>query len=357
MKKAAYMYKPLALLAACVMLLPTFGGQAATAGNTNNTNQTIVYRVHLDGKKQEKVAVLPAMHDAFISPGGRFVYTVNRSFRKDTLNRPYLYDTKTQTLTELPGFAKWLPKQDELLLVEQESLYRYNPATKKKVLLAQGSKSDPITDYAVSPDERYLAFVQTEVSLNHPELASRLFLVDMQSLKRKVNDRYAASQTDGFQKVPLVSWSPTSKKVFYRVGAGLKELDLPTGRKYTYAVTAFPSYSSDMKWRFERKDGLGYMTDLLTGKSAPTGELPQSIERSLTEVYWSPVGHSYVAKKFYHSSNAQDSYEQLTVRTGTKAFVYPLDGSLYLSDSDNIRFIGWARDGQSFYVADLDSVH
>ncbi|MGO0061741.1 hypothetical protein ACTID9_17240 [Brevibacillus fluminis] len=342
--------------------LPTLTANAAgavpAAANTA-APPTKIYQIVLDGKKQALVAQFPAMHRASMSPSGRFVYAEKQGFRKDEQTVPYLFDTKTKQLSQLSGFAKWVTGKDELLIMDKGSLYRFNPLTKQKTLLVKGTADTPILDYAISPDGHYLTFIQSDRKEPDSQKRNKLYLQDMNTLKMKVNDQFflSDSEVSSTQSIALIYWIPTSKKVLYKANGTIKELDLPTGLKYTHPLKSFPSYSNDMKLRFDVKEGHGFMTDLQIGKSAPTGEYPQSMERELIQVFWSPTGHNYVAEKFLFTSNAQDAYEQLVIKTINQSFVYPFDGRPYLTTIENIQFLGWAADGKSFFVGDLDSVH
>lgn len=343
------------------LVLPA--ANAATVATAANTAAppTKIYRIDLDGKKQTLVAQLPAVHRASMSPNGRFVYAEKQGFKKDEPTIPYLYDTKTKQLSQLSGFAKWVSGKDELLMMDQASLYRYNLLTKQKTLLVKGTTETPILDYAIAPDGHYLTFIQSDLKDPDAQKRNKLILQDMSTLKMKVNDQFFLrdEEQSSTQSIELLYWIPTSKKVLYKANGTIKELDLPTGLKYTHSFKSFPSYSNDIKFRLDIKEGHGYMTDLQTGKSVPTAEHPHPfyLDRDLTHVFWSPTGHNYVAEKFLFTSNAQDANEQLVIQSTKKSFVYPFDGSPYLNANDNIQFLGWAADGKSFFVGDLDSVH
>ncbi|MET3288474.1 UNVERIFIED_CONTAM: hypothetical protein ABID98_001044 [Brevibacillus sp. OAP136] len=345
----------------CSLLsLYTANAAGAVPAATNTTAPpTKIYQIGIDGKKQALVAQFQAMHRASMSPSGRFLYAEKQGFKKDEQTAPYLFDTKTKQLSQLSGFAKWATGKDELLIMDKGSLYRFNPLTKQKTLLVTGTADTPILDYAISPDGHYLTFIQADKKEPDSQKRNQLYLQDMNTLKMKVNDQFflSDSEVSSTQSVALIYWIPTSKKVLYKANGTIKELDLPTGLKYTHSFKSFPAYSNDMKLRFDIKEGNGFMTDLQTGKSTPTGEHPQSLERDLIQVFWSPIGHNYVAEKYLFTSNAQDAYEQLVIKTLNKTFVYPFDGGPFLNTIDNIQFLGWAADGKSFFVGDLDSVH
>jgi len=347
-------------------LVPSFvipAASAATDSPTTNTAAppTKIYQIGLDEKKQTLVAQFPAVHRVSMSPNGRFVYAERQGFKKDEPTIPYLYDTKTKQLSQLSGFAKWVSGKDELLMMDQASLYRYNPITKQKTLLVKGTADTPILDYSIAPDGHYLTFIQSDLKEPNSQKRNKLYLQDMNTLKMKMNDQFFLrnEEQSSTQSVELLYWIPTSKKVLYKANGTIKELDLPTGLKYTHSIKNFPSYSNDMKLRFDVKEGHGLMSDLQTGKSVPTAEYPHPIylDRDLTKVFWAPTGHDYVANKYLFTSNAQDSNYQLVIKTTNKSFVYPFDGSPYLNAIDNIQFLGWSADGKSFFVGDLDSVH
>ncbi|WP_025844954.1 hypothetical protein [Brevibacillus agri] len=365
MKKTKQLALAAVLLAASVCSPLASPGTSAASAASTTTNAAAqpskIYRISLDGKKQTLIAQLPAVHRASISPSGRFVYAEKQGFKAGEPTIPYLYDSKTKQLRQLSGFAKWAQNKDELLLMDQASLYRYNPLTNQKTLLVKGTADTPILDYALAPDGHYLTFIQSDRKEPNLQKRHKLYLQDMNTLKMKVNDQFSlpAEEESSTQAVKLLYWIPTSKKVLYKANGTIKELDLPTGLKYTHSFKSFPSYSNDMKLRFDVKEWHGFMTDLQTGKSVPTADNPHpvSMDRDLTKVFWSPTGHNYVAEKFLFTSNAQDAIEQLVVKTANQTFTYPLDGSSYLDTIDNIQFLGWAADGKSFFVGDLDSVH
>ncbi|MBY0054707.1 hypothetical protein P4U99_23735 [Brevibacillus agri] len=365
MKKTKQLALAAVLLAASVCSPLASPGTSAASAASTTTNAAAqpskIYRISLDGKKQTLIAQLPAVHRASMSPSGRFVYAEKQGFKAGEPTIPYLYDSKTKQLRQLSGFAKWAQNKDELLLMDQASLYRYNPLTNQKTLLVKGTADTPILDYALAPDGHYLTFIQSDRKEPNLQKRHKLYLQDMNTLKMKVNDQFSlpAEEESSTQAVKLLYWIPTSKKVLYKANGTIKELDLPTGLKYTHSFKSFPSYSNDMKLRFDVKEWHGFMTDLQTGKSVPTADNPHpvSMDRDLTKVFWSPTGHNYVAEKFLFTSNAQDAIEQLVVKTANQTFTYPLDGSSYLDTIDNIQFLGWAADGKSFFVGDLDSVH
>lgn len=365
MKKTKQLALAAVLLAASVCSPLASPGTSAASAASTTTNAAAqpskIYRISLDGKKQTLIAQLPAVHRASMSPSGRFVYAEKQGFKAGEPTIPYLYDSKTKQLRQLSGFAKWAQSKDELLLMDQASLYRYNPLTNQKTLLVKGTADTPILDYALAPDGHYLTFIQSDRKEPNLQKRHKLYLQDMNTLKMKVNDQFSlpAEEESSTQAVKLLYWIPTSKKVLYKANGTIKELDLPTGLKYTHSFKSFPSYSNDMKLRFDVKEWHGFITDLQTGKSVPTADNPHpvSMDRDLTKVFWSPTGHNYVAEKFLFTSNAQDAIEQLVVMTANQTFTYPLDGSSYLDTIDNIQFLGWAADGKSFFVGDLDSVH
>ncbi|GED28388.1 hypothetical protein BAG01nite_44900 [Brevibacillus agri] len=365
MKKTKQLALAAVLLAASVCSPLASPGTSAASTTSTTTNAAAqpskIYRISLDGKKQTLIAQLPAVHRASMSPSGRFVYAEKQGFKAGEPTIPYLYDSKTKQLRQLSGFAKWAQSKDELLLMDQASLYRYNPLTNQKTLLVKETADTPILDYALAPDGHYLTFIQSDRKEPNLQKRHKLYLQDMNTLKMKVNDQFSlpAEEESSTQAVKLLYWIPTSKKVLYKANGTIKELDLPTGLKYTHSFKSFPSYSNDMKLRFDVKEWHGFITDLQTGKSVPTADNPHpvSMDRDLTKVFWSPTGHNYVAEKFLFTSNAQDAIEQLVVKTANQTFTYPLDGSSYLDTIDNIQFLGWAADGKSFFVGDLDSVH
>lgn len=88
------------------------------------------------------------------------------------------------------------------------------------------------------------------------------------------------------------------------------------------------------------------------------------IANHLDTISWSPVGHQFVAEAFLSGSGSvQDAYMMIRYYQEAPRYTYPFGEvrkssfSPYMDSLDNVSLIGWAKDGKSFYVADLASVH
>lgn len=351
-------------LSLCGSMVPQ-PSQAQSAGQTSPIAQetTVIYQISADGKTKKVVGQLPMMHRASISPSGRYVYAEKIGYGPNDPTLPYLYDLQTKKLTQLSGFAKWSPKQDMLYICERGGIVRFNPADGKKSVLVQAVPMYPVIDFLVSPDEQYMAFSRMDEQSKDPGQQMHLYLQDLPTLKMKINDRYAWQQPTN-RTVSSFYWMPNSKKLFYRTKAAFKELDLPTGLKYVHNLKSFPSYSSDLKYRYVREEKEEYLLDLQTGKKVILKREAQPImEGTLSAVFWSPVGHAFAAEQHVRTSNAGDAYYMIQSQNDPGRAVYPFGAlgtskfSPYLNASDNVRMIGWAKDGKSFYVADLASVY
>ncbi|MDR7318783.1 hypothetical protein [Brevibacillus nitrificans] len=323
-----------------------------------NQEPSIIYQVAADGKSKKIIAQMPYMHRGAISPSGTYVYAERIGYGKDDPTVPYLYSIPTKKLTQLSGFAKWSPKQDMLYLLERGGIIRVNPRDGTKNVLVKAVPQNPVLDFAVSPDEQYMAYFQKNGT------STDLYLQHLPTGKTKRNDQFVSVTPAQRGQAPFY-WMPTSKKLFYQTKDAYKELDLPTGLKYVHQLGAFPSYSSDMKYRYMRVDQEEYLLDLTTGKKVILQKQPQSmIEGNLQTIFWSPKGHRFAAEEAFRSSgNARDVYMRLRLYSEAPRFLFPFgEGSAsqynpYSDARDNVRLIGWNKSGDSFYVADWSSVH
>ncbi|AUM65764.1 hypothetical protein C0R09_15280 [Brevibacillus laterosporus] len=344
------------------LMVYTLQPQSSQAVALPQQEQTIIYQVSVDGKTSKVIAQLPSMHRGSISPSGRFIYTEKLGYGKNDPTIPYMYDIKTKRLSKLSGYAKWSPKNDMLYIKENNGLVRFDPLTSKKTILVEGTIDYLVEDFYISPDEQYLAFLKIDRKSANPQESAHLYLQDLLSLKMKINDRIAAVSHHSFHS-EMMYWLPNSKKLFYQANGSIEELDLPTGLKYTHKQTTFPSFSNDMKYKYEIKEQGEYILDLQTGKKIILQSLP-IMERYLNKLHWSPKGHMLAAEEYIRPSNAQDSYSMIRFYKNIPSFTYPFAGTngshklgIYLHYSDNIQIIGWNRDEKSFYVADFSSIH
>ncbi|MED1792376.1 TolB family protein [Brevibacillus nitrificans] len=318
-----------------------------------NQEPSIIYQVAADGKSKKIIAQMPYMHRGAVSPSGTYVYAERIGYGKDDLTVPYLYSIPTKKLTQLSGFAKWSPKQDMLYILEGGGIIRVNPRDGTKNVLVKTVPQNPVFDFAVSPDEQYMAYLQKNGT------STDLYLQHLPTGKTKRNDQFAL-QTPAQRGHALFYWMPNSKKLFYQTKDAYKELDLPTGLRYVHQLGAFPSYSSDMKYRYMHADLEEYLLDLTTGKKVILQKQLQSMsEGNLQTISWSPKGHRFAAEEAFRSSgNARDVYMRLRLYTEAPGFLFPFGEYNPYSDArDNVRLIGWNNSGDSFYVADWSSVH
>lgn len=340
--------------------------QMATAAQPDprKPEATVIYQVSTDGKTKKAIAQMPMMHRANISPSGRYVYTERIGYGKNDPTVPYLYDVQTKKLTQLNGFGKWSPKQDMLYVKEKGGIVRLSPLSLKKTVLVPGIPEYPVLDFQVSPDEQYMAFSREDRLASDSNKSTHLYLQHLPTLKMKINDRFAREKKGPHED--MFFWTPTSKKLFYRTKSVYKELDLPTGLKYEHKeMTDFPSYSSDMHYRYVRTQNEEYLLQLRDGKKVMLQKQTHGIrEGYLEKLLWSPTGHRLVAEEMYRQSgNAQDTYMRIRYYQEAPRFVYPFgdvgksEWSPYMSLHDNVRLIGWAKDGKSYFVADLASIH
>ncbi|CAM3489194.1 hypothetical protein EDM52_18960 [Brevibacillus invocatus] len=324
---------------------------------TNTQQPTKIYRTSTSHFQKELVAELPPFHFARMSPSTSFLYLERIGATKKDPTTSYLYEMKTKKLVKLNGLGKWYPKSDKLVLLEGGNLVRFDPVSGKKDTLVTGSKDGPILDFAVSPDENYMAFFTNSHIDNRSE--QLLYLQHLPTLKMKVNDRFQSEyQKNRFS--PSFQWMPNSKKLFYKAGETVKELDMPTGLKYVHKLMKMPSYSADLKYGLETNQSGNVLKKLDDGKTLLVGQYSGSISQGLLDdEVWAPFGHSFVANEFLYTSNAQDSYVRFRYQDGEKGQYFPKDSygepSLFLHD--NIRFIGWSQDAKWMYTADLNSIH
>ncbi|NRR01711.1 hypothetical protein HP570_05705 [Brevibacillus sp. RS1.1] len=318
----------------------------------------VIYQVPVDGKVTKTVTNMTLIHRASMSPSGRFVYGERIGYGKADRTIPYLYDMQTKKMTQLSGYGKWSPKQDTLYVRENGGIVKLSLPDGKKTVLVPAAAQYPVLDFSVSPDEQYMVFTRMDMLSSNSKVSGHLILQHLPTLKMKKNDQY---EWPSGTEEERYYWVPNSKKLFYKTQTAYKELDLPTGLKYDHNMTAFPSYSNDMKYRYMRTNTEEYMLDLQTGKKV---NLKDSIftESYLDKIVWSPAGHQMAVEQHARTSNSQDSYMYMQSCKEVTKCSYPFgspDKGMpgYYDLSDNQRIIGWAKDGKSYYVADLASIH
>ncbi|MGG1658750.1 hypothetical protein [Brevibacillus sp. NRS-1366] len=325
-------------------------------------DSVVIYQATPDGKLKKIETNMPLIHRANISPTGRFVYGERIGYAKADPTIPFLYDMQTKKLTQLSGFAKWSPKQDVLYIRENGGIVRLTLADGKKTVLVPTVAQYPVLDFSVSTDEQYIAFTRKDEKSSDAKGSAHLYLQHLPTFQVKMNDQYAWKQ-DLFGPEEKFYWTPNSKKLFYQTQTVYKELDLPTGLTYEHKMTAFPSYSSDMRYRYMNTGQEQYVLDLQTGKKIVLKM--NGFPPYLKKIIWSPIGHQFAAEElFMGAASSRDAYMLLFFFKEPTKFSHPFGDQVdskmlgtYLDAFDNFRLIGWAKDGKSYYFADLASTH
>ncbi|MGF9909933.1 hypothetical protein [Brevibacillus porteri] len=318
----------------------------------------VIYKVTVDGKVTKTVTNMPLIHRASMSPSGRFVYGERIGYGKADRTIPYLYDMQTKKLTQLSGYGKWSPKQDALYVRENGGIVKLSLPNGTKTVLVPAAAQYPVLDFSVSPDEQYMAFTRMDMLSSNTKVSAHLILQHLPTLKMKKNDQYEWRDVTDEE---MYYWLPNSKKLFYKTHTAYRELDLPTGLKYDHKMTRFPTYSNDMKYRYMDTYTEEYMLELATGKKINLKD-PVFVESSFDKIVWSPSGHQMAVEKHLHISNSQEAYMVIQTCQQVTKCSYPFGSPEkgmpgYYDLSDNHRIIGWAKDGKSYYVADLASIH
>lgn len=357
--KKRFMLSCLLVTLLAILIPGQINAAAPAKADPRQPEPVIIYKVGVDGKVNKTVTDMPLMHRASMSPSGRFVYAERIGYWKEDRNIPYLYDMQTKKMTQLSGYGKWSMKQDTLYLRENHGIVKLSLPNGKKTVLVAGSASYPVLDFSVSPDEQYMVFTRKDMLSSNTKVSAHLILQHLPTLKMKKNDQYEWGSGSDEE---MYYWVPNSKKLFYKAKTTIKELDLPTGLKYEHKMNAFPSYSNDMKYRYIDTFTEEYMLELATGKKINLKD-PVVTESSFGKIVWSPSGHQMAVELNYRTSNGQDSYMYIRTYKQITKHSYPFGGpdqggaGSYYSLSDNHRIIGWAKDGKSYYVADLASLH
>ncbi|WP_253901954.1 hypothetical protein [Brevibacillus sp. HB1.3] len=288
---------------------------------------------------------MPLIHRASISPSGRFVYGERIGYGKEDPTMPFLYDIQTKKLMQLSGIAKWSNKQDVLYIRENDGIVKLTTIDGKKTVLVPGIVPYPVLDFAISPDEQYLAFTRKDEKAADSKGSAHLYIQHLPTLQIKKHDQYEW-RPDKSALEEKYYWMPNSKKLFYLTKEAFKELDMPTGMKTDHKTTALPSYSSDMKYQYIKTEQEEYVLDLQTGKKnflRVEGEYTAALLRIL----WSPIGHQFAAEQLLTWSSSQDNYMLMFVFNEPNKYGNPFGNhanpgllSTYMMDKDNYQLIG-----------------
>lgn len=312
-----------------------------------NEKGTEVFKISVDGKKKEVVATFEEMVHPHISPKGNYFYMEKMKHQLPIPESYAAYSMKTKKWLPLSSPASWYPKSELLAGTEKKAMFSIDPSVGRKTILYTAPEGKEIDSFLIAPDERYATILQFNVKTKEQELV----LLDMKTLKHRINDRFLPS-SDAREKM---SWLPNGKKVFYKTSAAIKELDLPTGLKYVHKIKQLPLYSADLQYRFVQEEPWkSYIVNLKTGKKQVYGN--GSPEKYLEQLYWAPKGHAFVGLIQGPTSNAQDIYQDFFYSDGNHDVELP--GLFrFLKTIDNIHFSGWSSDQKWLYFADLESVH
>lgn len=339
------------------------GAAIPTSQDPRKPDMVTIYHATPDGKTKKIQTNMPLIHRASISPSGRFVYGERIGYGKEDPTIPFLYDIQTKKLMQLSGIAKWSNKQDVLYIRENGGIVRLTTTDGKKTVLVPGIVQYPVLDFAISPDEQYLAFTRKDEKATDSKGSAHLYIQHLPTLQIKKHDQYEWRQDkDALEE--KYYWMPNSKKLFYLTKEAFKELDMPTGLKTDHKTTALPSYSSDMKYQYINTEQERYLLDLQTGKKNIL-LFDEEPAVDLSRILWSPVGHQFAAEQILTASpSSLDVYMLLFVFQEPNKYGNPFGSHVksgmfgpYMYGKDNYQLIGWAGDGKSFYFADLASTH
>ncbi|MGG4445953.1 hypothetical protein ABEX29_18885 [Brevibacillus porteri] len=338
------------------------GAAIPTSQDPRKPDMVTIYHATPDGKTKKIPTNMPLIHRASISPSGRFVYGERIGYGKEDPTIPFLYDIQTKKLMQLSGIAKWSIKQDVLYIRENDGIVKLTTTDGKKTVLVPGIVQYPVLDFAISPDEQYLAFTRKDEKAADSKGSAHLYIQHLPTLQIKKNDQYEWRQ-DKAELEEKYYWMPNSKKLFYLTKEASKELDMSTGMKTDQKTTALPSYSSDMKYQYIKTEQEEYVLDLKTGKKNFL-KVVEEYTAALRRILWSPIGHQFAAEQLLSWSSSQDNYMLMFVFNEPNKYGNPFGShvnpgllSAYMQDKDNYQLIGWAGDGKSFYFADLASTH
>ena len=352
------------LTCVCLALTSLFGSVTpanSQAAGGQTAESTIIYRYAVPGMKKERIATLPLMHRASLSPSTAFLYTEKIGKTAAEPTTYYLFERKTKKLTPLTGYASWYPKSDKLLMYEKGSLYSYDPVSQKKKLATSVDMLRPIVTYAVSPNERYLAYMRLDRTNSNLHTSGKLILEDLSTQKILGTDTISLIKEPG-RFARRIVWQPNGRKLFYQTSTDIREFDLATGKVSVHTRKELPSYSADMTYAYDRTETGAVLTHLPTGKKRSLGRTPNQREGDLLSgVHWAPVGHAFVGEEFRGTSNGMDALVWLRYQhEGAKTNVPPMtidDPGIYYQAHDNKPFIGWSPDANWIYTADLASIH
>ena len=215
-------------------------------------------------------------------------------------------------------------------------------------------------DFAVSPDEKQIAFLVTSGMDAEGKTLLQLYVQRLGSSEWTLVDTFADSRpwTSKYHYRENLYWLPTSEKLYYfadQIVGGttahkVKQWDQASGEINVTAFAQLPSYSPDMQVQVGYKDRSMLWKDQ-AGQTLDLGE------GSRMKVFqWAPAGHAIVGIQGFGALAAGwDEKIGIRYQDAAKSFYAPgINGSTdFRKLQDNFQFIGWAKNGKSFYVADL----
>ncbi|NGQ97378.1 SMP-30/gluconolactonase/LRE family protein [Brevibacillus sp. SYP-B805] len=350
------MKRILTILAA--LLLCSFGGNDTLANSNQGSpaaERTIIYKVFTDPKKPAQiVGRLTPMHWASLSPGERFLYTERIDPATNQLSY-YVFDFALQQFTPLAGPGTWYPKHDLLVIVEGNHFVLYNPETRERRELAVLEDASAIVDMVVSPDEKHLAILtRKDLSQEHQKQAA-LYILDLETSAVTLRDSFTVDVYWKEYHENKLYWHPDSQHVYYygqweqapsAKKSLIKRLDITSGETQLSGGRDFPSFSPDLSV------SVGYAGNAILLKDLAGNVVNLGEGSKVTDIHWSPMSHAYVGVQPLGPIGAgADARETIRYQDKSRFFYFP--AIPFAKYWDNLRFVGWARDGKSFYVADL----
>jgi hypothetical protein len=317
--------------------------------------RTIIYKVFTDQKKPAQiVGRLTPMHWAALSPSERFLYTERIDPQTNQLSY-YVFDFSLQKFTPLSGPGTWYPKQDLLVIVEGNHVIRYNPETRERLELSFLENASTIVDMEVAPDEKHVAVLARRDLPPEPKQQTNLYILDLGTSEVTLRDSFTA---EGYWKEyhdNKLNWHPDSRHVYYHgqleqapasKKAVVKSLDIISGEIQLSDGYELPSFSPDSNYSVGYTENTILLKDL-SGNTIRLGE-----GSNVSDIHWSPTSQAFVGVQLEGPIAAGPDSKQIIRYQDTSRFFY-FPALPFAKFRDNLRFVGWARDGKSFYVADL----
>ncbi|WP_134683539.1 TolB-like translocation protein [Brevibacillus migulae] len=352
--------KRLLIYFASIIILSLLPGKSFAHQPPLEQPRTLIYQIFTDrNKPMQIVGDLTPMHWAALSPGERFLYTERLNEQTQQFSY-YVFDFVQKQFTRITGEGKWFPRQDRFIIKKGNVLASYDPIAKTETVLLEVEQGRQIIDFAVAPDEKRLAYLATAGKDAEGKALVQLYVQNLSSLEQTLVDTFTDTRpwTSKYHNRENLYWLPTSGKLFYfadqimgeKRAHKVKQWDRESGEIFLTAFPQFPSYSPDMEIQVGFKDNVMLWKD-------PTGQTISLGEGSrMQTIQWAPAGHAVVGIQGFGALAAGwDEKIGIRYQDAAKHFYMPgiYEGTDFRKLQDNFRFIGWAKDGKSFYVADL----